>query len=200
MNHQPALALLLLAAVFALPGCKDPAAHRPATDAAPAPAAATASPIETVTAVDPDLVSRLSNAVYPIETTASGKAALKDGAYSEPVAGSSGQNTVRLGPQIACGDLDDTGTQDAAVTLIADSGGSGTATYLSAALDQAGSLQPVPSVFIGDRIIVQSLEIKDRKILLRWLDRSQTDPMSAPPTVEAAQSYSVQQGKLVAAD
>ena len=200
MNHKPSLSLFFLAAVIALPGCKDPAARSPVTDAAPAPAAATASPVGTPTAVDPDLVSRLSNAVYPIETTASGKAALKNGAYSEPVADSSGQNTVRLGPQIAYGDLDDTGTQDAAVTLIADSGGSGTATYLSAALDQAGSLQPVPSVFIGDRIIVQSLEIKDRKILLRWLDRSQTDPMSAPPSLETTRSYAVREGKLVSTD
>ena len=200
MNHQPSLALLLLAAVIALSGCKDPVTDSPATDAIPSPAAAPASTVDAKTAAGSDLASRLENTQYLIETTANGKAALRDGAYSEPVDGSSSQNTVRLGPQFAFGDLDSTGAQDAAVTLIADSGGSGTATYLSAVLEQAGNLEPVPSVFIGDRIIVQSLEIKDRKIILRWLDRSQTDPMSAPPSVETAQSYSVQQGKLVAVD
>ena len=200
MSHHPALAVLLLAAVIALPGCKGPAAESPAVEPAPAPPAAVTPSAPPVTAASSSLAAGLPNAEYLIETTASGKAPLKDGVYAEAIADSSSQNTVRLGPQVAYGDLDGTGTQDAAVILLADSGGSGTFTYLAAVLDQAGTLKPVASVFIGDRIIVQSVEVKGGKILVRWLDRTPSEPMSAPPSLETTRSYAVREGELVAAD
>jgi hypothetical protein len=105
---------------------------------------------------------------------------------------------VQLGPEQAFGDLDGDRVDDAAVTLLASPGGSGSFTYVSAVLNQNGTPRPTNSVLIGDRITVQSLRIVDGKIDVTWLDRKPGEPMSAVPATRVGKTLVVQGGKLVA--
>ncbi|QSX77944.1 hypothetical protein [Agrilutibacter solisilvae] len=178
----------------------------------PAPDAQTASP-STTGPVTPDstptpptsrptgrFAEELRNAVYPIDTTPTGKAPLKDGLYESSVAGSSSRNTVRLGPVPVFGDLDGDNVEDAAVTLLATPGGSGSFSYLSAVLNDDGAARPTAAVLIGDRITVQSMHIVDGRIEVTWLDRKPGEPMSTAPATRVSKTFVVRGGKLVEAD
>lgn len=140
----------------------------------------------------------LPNADYSIELTSSGKAQLKDGVYTEPAApGSAAKITVQLGDERAVGDLNGDGAQDAAVTLVADSGGSGTFTYLAAVIDDQGTAKPSDSVLLGDRIIVTSLAVRSGSVVVNLLTRQPDEPMSAEPTLEETLTFALQGEKLV---
>ena len=210
MNSRLPL-MIVFTRVAALPGCSAPTPPPPAqnpeapaartseataTDAAPAPAKPTAPGSGAPTA--PSIASALPDADYVIETTASGKAPLKDGLYEEAIPGSSSRNVVRLGPEPAYGDLDGDHAEDAAVTLLASAGGSGSFTYVAAVLNQDGAAKPLASVLIGDRITMKSLRIVEGKLEVTWLDRKPDEPMSTLPSSEVSKIFVVQDGKLVA--
>ena len=144
------------------------------------------------------MVQALPNAEYPIDITSTGKAQLKGGVFEETAApGSAAMARITLGGQQAVGDLNGDGLQDAAVTLIVDTGGRGTFTYLAAVINQNGTPQPVASIAIGDRIIIQSLDIQSEVIIITYLTRKPDDPMTAPPTVEVTQKFKLQSEKIV---
>lgn len=163
-----------------------------ATSATPSSAPAPAPPIGR-------FAVELRRADYGIDTTANGRAPLKEGVYEESVAGSNSKNTVRLGPAPAFGDLNGDGVEDAAVSLLAEPGGSGSFTYVSAVLNANGAASPAGSLLIGDRITLQSMRIVDGKIELTWLDRKPGEPMSTTPAKQVSKSFVVQGGKLVQA-
>jgi hypothetical protein len=104
---------------------------------------------------------------------------------------------VQLGDERAVGDLNGDGTQDAAVTLVIDSGGSGTFTYLAAVIDDQGTAKPSDSVLLGDRIIVKSLAVRSGSVVVNLLTRQPDEPMSAEPTLEETLTFALQGGKLV---
>ncbi len=162
----------------------------PAPDVAPTPAPA--PPIGR-------FAEELRRADYGIDTTANGRAPLTAGVYEESVAGSSSRNTVRLGPAPAFGDLNGDGVEDAAVSLLAQAGGSGSFTYVSAVLNANGAASPAGSLLIGDRITLQSMRIVDGKIEVTWLDRKPGEPMSATPANKVSRTFVVHGGKLVQA-
>ena len=140
----------------------------------------------------------LLNAEYSIDLTSTGKAELKDGVFQESVApGSATKTIVHLGKDHAFGDVNDDDTEDAAVTLIVDPGGSGTFTYLSLVINEDGIAKPMPSVLLGDRIIVRSLAIQPGTVVVTMLTRKPDEPMSAEPKVEAARTFRLQGDKLV---
>ncbi|MFH1742732.1 MAG: hypothetical protein ABIH23_27310 [bacterium] len=143
------------------------------------------------------ILRELPNAEYPIEVTHSGKAQLKDGVFEEQAApGSATKIRVLLGEERAAGDLNDDGLQDAAATLIADPGGSGTFIYLTAAINQNNTAKPVASVLLGDRIVVKSLTIECGVIIVTLLDRKPHEPMAATPTVEVIQKFNLRGDRL----
>jgi hypothetical protein len=77
------------------------------------------------------MLQALPNAEYPIAFAGTGKAQLKDGVFEESVApGSATKTRIWLAKERAFGDANGDGAEDAAVTLVVDSGGSGTFTYL----------------------------------------------------------------------
>ncbi len=143
------------------------------------------------------IVPALPNADYPIDVTASGHAQLANGVFEEEAApGSAARTRVSLGEQITTGDLDGDGVLDAAVTLVADPGGSGTFVYLAAVLNRDGAAEPVASVLLGDRIVVKSLVVEDGEITVAMLTRQEDEPMSAEPTVAVTQVFRLQDGVL----
>jgi hypothetical protein len=119
-------------------------------------AGATLSPTATTQS---SIAEALPNSKYLIDCTSSGNAQLKDGSFEEQAApGSASFIKVQLGQQ-SFGDINGDGLEDAAVTLIADTGGSGTFTYLALVVNDNGTARPLPAVLLGDRIEVKSLTI-----------------------------------------
>ena len=118
----------------------------------------------------------MANATYPVDLTDSGLITLENGEYSEPiVAGSASDLAVTMG-QVAYGDLNGDGVDDAAVILVADSGGSGTYVYLSAVLNQDGEPDPVTSALLGDRVQVQTLTIEEEEIWVKMITQGPKTP------------------------
>lgn len=147
------------------------------------------------------IVQALPNAEYPIEVASTGKAQLKDGVFEEAAApGSATKTRISLGKAQAAGDLNGDGAEDAAVTLVADPGGSGTFTYLAAVINQNGLAKPIASVFLGDRIVVKSLRIQSGEIVVTLLTREADEPMAAEPTVEVTQKFRLEGDQLVEAE
>jgi hypothetical protein len=170
------------------------------TPAATMAASPTAVPTvqSTATQATPSILSALPNAKYPIDVTSSGSAQLKDGMFEEPAApGSASKITVSLGKNQAEGDLNGDGSADAAVTLIAETGGSGTFTYLAAVLNNKGLAEPLNSISLGDRIIVKSLTIQAGQIEVDFLDHATNEPMASAPTMEVVKKFKLQDNQLV---
>lgn len=164
-----------------------------------APAAAPAAASEAASSVESNaLAEQLPNLTYPIDVVPSGEVTLVDGTYSEPAApGSATMTTVQLGAQQAYGDLNGDGVDDAATTLVADPGGSGTFIYLSAVLDEGGVGVPVSTVLLGDRVEITHLSIFEEQITVELLTVAEGEPMAAEPTVKVTQVYQLQDNQLV---
>jgi hypothetical protein len=154
--------------------------------------------LEGATPTPASILSALPNTEYPIDLASSGKAQLKDGIFEEPIAPDSATKTrISLGDLHALGDVNGDQMEDAAVLLIADSGGSGTFTYLALVLNENGSTKPLEAVFLGDRIVVNSLTILPGEVIVSLLTRQLDEPMSADPTTSASLSFKLQDGKLI---
>ena len=144
------------------------------------------------------ILEALRNAEYPIDVVRSGKVQLKDGFFEETVVpGSAIKTRISLGKQQVTGDLNGDGAQDAAVTVVANLGGTGTFTYLAAVGNRDGAAEPIASVFLGDRIAVSSLVIESGKIHVTVLTRKPGEAMVARPTVEVKRKFKLQGDLLV---
>ncbi|MGI8560388.1 MAG: hypothetical protein ACR2J7_02910 [Luteimonas sp.] len=199
MKRKRPVTSLMFAGITALMGCTETTAPAVSQQTPTSGATVAPSPVPVAHGAV-SIASALPDAEYVIETTSNGKAPLKDGLYEEAIQDSSSKNIVQLGPEAAYGDLDGNRVEDAAVTLLTSSGGSGGFTYVAAVLNQNGTATPVDSVFIGDRITMKSLQIADGKIKVAWLDRKTGEPMSTDPSAEVTKSFMLQDGKMTASD
>jgi heat shock protein HslJ len=128
-------------------------------------------------------VDALENAEYQSEWTASGKAPLTDGEYSESIVpGAATKIVVILSDRMAFGYTSD-GKPLAAAILITDPGGSGTFYYLAAVLEQDGEPINVASTLLGDRAKIRSLAIVDGQIVLEMVTHGPDDPMCCPTQI-----------------
>jgi hypothetical protein len=144
------------------------------------------------------IMQALPNVEYPIDVASTGKAQLEDGVFEEAAApGSATKTRISLGKEQTAGDLNGDGAKDAAVTLVADPGGSGTFTYLAAVVNQDGVARPIASVFLGDRIVVKSLAVQSGEIVVTLLTRKPDEPMAAEPMVEVTRKFRLQGDELV---
>ncbi|HEY9480800.1 MAG TPA: hypothetical protein VIR98_01035 [Candidatus Paceibacterota bacterium] len=98
------------------------------------------------------------------------------------------------------GDFDKDGREDAAFVIQDQPGGSGTFYYIALALGTDSGLVPANALLLGDRIAPQTTEFKDGKIIVNYMDRKPTEPMSAPVSVGVTANFEVRDGKLVAAE
>jgi hypothetical protein len=119
---------------------------------------------------------------------------LKDGtAEVEAAPGSATKEKTKIWETPASGDLNADQVNDYAVILMNEPGGSGTFYYVSALVGQTAT----NAVLLGDRIKPKSLEIKNGKIHVNYLDRKLEDAMSEEPTIEVTKIFTVKDGKLV---
>lgn len=77
-------------------------------------------------------------------------------------------------------DVDGDGVPETLVVISYNGGGSGVFSYL--AVVKAG-LESMPTLFIGDRLIIQNIKVVDGIISVNYLDRAPTDAMAEMPTI-----------------
>jgi hypothetical protein len=122
--------------------------------------------------VDPE------NATYQIEDR---KIPLKNGSgQSNSKITSLDYYEAELGTVKEKRDINTDGLEETLVIINYNSGGTGVFSYLGVA--KAGLLV-MPTIFIGDRVIIQSLEASQGVITINYLDRKEGEAMAAVPTV-----------------
>jgi heat shock protein HslJ len=194
-----ATALVITGLVLALAACMPTPTSQvivvPTFTATPVPPTAMPEPPTSTPTPQVTLdVKALENLEYRSEWTASGTAPLTDGEYSEAAAPGSATKTAIKLHKVAFGDAAD-GQPMAAVILITNSGGSGTFYDLAAVAVQDGKLAHVATAFLGDRVQIESLVVKDGEIVVEVVKQGPDDPMCCP-TQRVVERY-VLQNELV---
>jgi hypothetical protein len=158
--------IFILAIILFLTGCNFPVAF-------------TATPEPTLESIPlPALtLGGLQNATY-LAPSYNMSVALTDGKY-ETGSGLDFFSTV-MQPEVAFGDLNADGLEDAAILLAENQGGTGVFVSLIAVLNQNGQPVQVGSAFVDDRPIINSLVIQDGAIVLAATIHGPNDPMVSP--------------------
>jgi hypothetical protein len=131
--------------------------------------------------VGPGSVQSYKNTSYVIDNQI---VTLRDG-VSEVAAlpGSASKVTTRYFGTEARGDLNGDGTEDVAFVLTQEGGGSGTFYYAVAALQTPAGYLGTNAVLLGDRIALQTSEIRDGVIVINYAKRNPNEPMTSQPSV-----------------
>lgn len=126
-----------------------------------------------------------------------------------PMTLSSGRNEKALVPggsiieetelldKIAYGDINRDGKEDAGVFLIRYGAGTGSFTYLAVFASGPVTYRGSETFFLGDRIIVESIDIKNGIIEISYLDRAPNEPLVKEPTLLVTKKFRYANGKLV---
>jgi hypothetical protein len=112
-----------------------------------------------------------------------GEFQLTDGVYyrTPPVPQESPEGyTTRMLDPILYGDINADGLEDALVILTTQNGGTGNFIELAAMLNQNGSAINVSTIYLGDRVVVESGSIENGTITLNVLIQGPNDPMCCP--------------------
>ena len=137
----------------------------------------TATHIPTFTPYPALTVDKLRNAEYHLPQ-ANQTVTLQDGQYQA----GSGADTLSADilPQIAFGDLNGDGFEDAALLIGENSGGSGSFVSVYAVLNRDGQPVQAGTALVDDRPQIKNLTIEDEKIVLEATIHSFSDPMTDP--------------------
>ena len=129
------------------------------------------------------------NAEYRIENQS---VQLRDGRCEKEAApGSATKIITRVLGEPAYGDLDGNGSDDAAVFLIQETGGSGTFFFVAAAIHVNGRWKGTHAVFIGDRVAPEEIRIRDGVVVVKFRDRRADQPMAQRPTIHKSVEFEV---------
>jgi heat shock protein HslJ len=108
---------------------------------------------------------------------------LSDGRYEGKRSGegSASRPTIRLVRDIStAGDLDGDDSDETAVLLIEDSGGSGSFLYLAILARRGGAIENRSTELVGDRVQVRSLKIAGRELIMDVVQHAPGDAMCCP--------------------
>ncbi len=123
---------------------------------------------------------------------------LKNGQYQEPAApGAAGATVVKLTDWRSFGAVN--GRDTAAVIIVTDTGGSGTFFDLALLFKKEGSWVNVDTLFLGDRVKVQAVDIRDQEIQVSLTVHGPRDAQCCP-TQERTLRFAIQSDRLVAQD
>lgn len=90
-------------------------------------------------------------------------------------------------------DLDGDGEDEAVVLLMQHTGGSGTFYYLAA----ASKMAMIDAIYLGDRIKTRPLQTAEDMVIVNYLDRKTSQPMSTFPLVEKRRRFRLSDNALV---
>ncbi len=89
-------------------------------------------------------------------------------------------------------DINNDGIKDYAMLITVSGSGSGTFFYIAGAVvDKDGKLNTTNTIFLGDRIAPQNINMKDNKIVVNYADRKEGEPMSARPSIGISKYFEV---------
>ena len=112
-----------------------------------------------------------------------GQFQLTDGVYyrTPPTSHESLESyTTRIQAPVRCGDINADGVEDALVFLNTQNGGSGHFIELAAVLDQDGSAYNVSTLYLGDRVVVESGKVENGTIVLNMRVQGPNDGFCCP--------------------
>lgn len=95
--------------------------------------------------------------------------------------------STQLDERFASGDLNADGVEDAVAFLRTQNGGTGHFVEMAAVLNQAGAPYNISTVDLGDRVIVESVQITDGVIILAMRVQGPNDGMCCPSQLETWQ-------------
>ena len=146
--------------------------------------------------VEPELQQFLANTTYIVEESAAGSVTLVDGEYREPVAeGSATELVVTWTGMAATGTLN--GQFAVASVITVNTGGTGTFYYLALfTQDESGQLVNTATTYLGDRVIINSLDITRNTIVVDMVQAGADDPMCCPAE-HVEQVYALEENELV---
>jgi heat shock protein HslJ len=137
----------------------------------------------------------LKNMDFRSGFTVTGRAPLRNGEYREAgPQGSASETVVKLVEPVAYGELAD-GQVAVAVVLATETGGSGTFYELALVVNLNGAPLNIASVFLGDRIQLNSLKIENGQLLVDMVKQGPNDAMCCP-TLHVLQKYALQGAEL----
>jgi len=97
----------------------------------------------------------------------------------------------------AIGNLNDDGHPDAALILFQNTGGTGTFIYATAAINRNDGYHGTNAVFLGDRISINHVSIRNGVIVVKYRDRRPDEPMAVKPSVDRSAYFILDNGKLL---
>lgn len=125
----------------------------------------------------PDVLNTTYNVDGDVFTLVAGKAEI-------PVPGSAVKNSLSIFGEPVYGDLDADGDVDASVWLVNEPGGTGVFYYGALVLNEGNNVSKATNtMFLGDRIAPQTLEIRDGRAVYNFAERRADEPMTAEPSV-----------------
>lgn len=146
--------------------------------------------------VEPELQQFLANTTYTVEESPAGSVTLENGEYREPVAeGSATELVVTWTGVAATGTLN--GQFAVATVITVNTGGTGTFYYLALfTQDENGQLVNTATTYLGDRAIINSLDITRNTIVVDMVQAGADDPMCCP-TEHVEQVFALEENGLV---
>lgn len=99
--------------------------------------------------------------------------------------------------ETAKGDLNGDGETDGAAIVMHDPGGTALFFYLSGLIRTDSGIEATESVMIGDRIDINSLEIREGMVEAVVMTRAQNEPFAAVPTIEETLRFRLEGNTLV---
>jgi heat shock protein HslJ len=126
----------------------------------------------------------------------SGTVTLKNGEYRESAApGSAVAMVVKLTDRHAFGTVN--GQDAAAVVIVTDHGGSGTFFDLALLFKVDGGWINIDTTFLGDRVKVRSVDIRDNEIFVSMTTHAPGDALCCP-TQQITRRFEIQTDRLIA--
>jgi len=104
--------------------------------------------------------------------------------------------TTQLDERFVTGDLNADGTEDAVAFLRTQNGGTGHFVELAAVLNQTGTPYNIATISLGDRVVVESVQITNGIIVLAMRVQGPNDGMCCPSQLETWQ-FRLENNQLV---
>lgn len=113
----------------------------------------------------------------------------KGRARTEVGPGGFAEEDTILSTQIGYGDLNNDKKTDAAVILTRQGAGSGSFVYVGAFVSGLVTYKGTNTIFLGDRIVIQSITANNGVVRVNYLDRREDEPLAAEPTTPVTKEF-----------